>query len=247
MQLFSRNKMLEFIFIDLNIINSMTIKHLLLRLKNNKYQKNFKSLIFRSQNITIIIKWIIYQSFAQILSYLKTIRLIENLVQTSNENAKKKTWSRFEKRLKSSKFEQLNNYSKSFEIKKIDSIIENEQILFTFIISIFVKRFNEKTLKFWIFATSDDFSYIFITSTKNNFMKLICLNENKRISKTWLRFDIDIKNDRKVLTFVNSNVSHYFIAQRIVDQLRLKLQYFFDKIRLKNDKIVDVVDFVSYK
>ena len=56
MQLFSRNKMLEFIFIDLNTINSIIIEHLSLRFKNNKYQKNFKSLIFRSQNITIMIK-----------------------------------------------------------------------------------------------------------------------------------------------------------------------------------------------
>ena len=48
MQLFSKNKMLEFIFIDLNTINSMTIEHLSLRFKNNKYQKIFKSLMFRS-------------------------------------------------------------------------------------------------------------------------------------------------------------------------------------------------------
>ena len=56
MQLFSKNKIFEFIFIDLNTINSMTIEHLSLRLKNNKYQKIFKSLMFRSQNITIVIK-----------------------------------------------------------------------------------------------------------------------------------------------------------------------------------------------
>ena len=160
---------------------------------------------------------------------------------------RKKTWSKFEKRLKSSKFEQFDNYSESFEIKKIDSIIENEQISFTFITSIFAKRFDEKTFKFWIFATRDDFSYIFITSTKNNLIKLICLNENKRISKTWLRFNIDIESDRKILTFANLNVSYYFIAQRIIDQLKLKLQYFFNKIRLKNNKIIDVVDFVSYE
>ena len=89
MQLFSRNKILEFIFIDLNTINSMTIKHLSLQFKNNKYQKKFKSLIFRSQNITIVIKWIFYQSFTRISSYLKIICLIKNFVQTSNENAKK--------------------------------------------------------------------------------------------------------------------------------------------------------------
>ena len=134
-----------------------------------------------------------------------------------------------------------------FEIKEIDFAIKNKQILFTLILSIFAKRFDEKTFKFWTFATRDDFSYIFIILTKNYLMKLICLNENKRISKTWLRFNIDIKNDRKVLTFANSNVSHCFIAQHIVNQLRLKLQYFFDKMRLKNNKIVDVVDFVSYK
>ena len=62
-----------------------------------------------------------------------------------------------------------------------------------------------------------------------------------------MRFDIDIENDRKISTFANSNISHCFIAQRIIDQLKLKLQYFFDKMRLKSDKIVDVVDFVSYK
>ena len=135
----------------------------------------------------------------------------------------KKTWSRFEKRLKSSKFEQFDDYSESFEIKKIDSIIENKQILFAFITSIFAKRFDENTFKFWIFATRDDFSYMFIISTRNDLMKLICLNKNERISKTWLRFDIDIENNRKISTFVNSNVSYYFIAQRIVDQLKLKL------------------------
>ena len=56
--------------------------------------------------------------------------------------------SRFEKRLKSSKFKQLDNHNESFEIKKIDSISENEQILFALIISIFAKRFNEKMFKF---------------------------------------------------------------------------------------------------
>ena len=56
MQLFSKNKIFEFIFINLNTINSITIEYLSLRFKNNKYQKNFKLLIFRSQNITIVIK-----------------------------------------------------------------------------------------------------------------------------------------------------------------------------------------------
>ena len=121
------------------------------------------------------------------------------------------------------------------------------QISFALIISIFAKRFDEKTFKFWIFATRDDFSYIFITLTKNDLMRLICLNENKRISNAWLRFDINVKNDRRISTFANSNVSHCFIAQRIVDQLKLKLQYFLNKIRLKNDKTIDVVDFVSYE
>ena len=87
-QHFSKSKIFEFIFIDLNTINSMTIEHLSLRFKNNKYQKIFKSLIFQSQNVTIVIKWVIYQSLARISSYLKTIRLIENLVQISNEIAK---------------------------------------------------------------------------------------------------------------------------------------------------------------
>ena len=56
MQLFSKNKILEFIFINLNTINSMIIEYLSLRFKNNKYQKTFKLLIFWSQSITIIIK-----------------------------------------------------------------------------------------------------------------------------------------------------------------------------------------------
>ena len=42
--------------------------------------------------------------------------------------------------------------------------------------------------------------------------------------------------------FANSKVFHCFIAQRIVNQLRLKLQQFFDKVRLKSDKTINVVD-----
>ena len=130
----------------------------------------------------------------------------------SRTKTQKKTWSKFEKRLKSSKFKQLDNYNKSFEIKEIHSTIENKQISFTFITSIFAKRFDKRTFKFWIFTTRDDFSYIFITSTRNNLMRLIYLNKNKRMSNAWLRFDIDIENDRKISTFANSNVSHCFIA-----------------------------------
>ena len=74
-------------------------------------------------------------------------------------------------------------------------------------------------------------------------MYLICLNENnKRISKTWLRFDVNV-NDHSISTFENSKIFHCFLTQRIINQLNLKLQQFFNKMRLKNDKIVDVVNF----
>ena len=50
--------------------------------------------------------------------------------------------------MKSSKFEQFDDRNKLFEIKEIDFAIENEQISFAFITSIFAKRFDEKTFKF---------------------------------------------------------------------------------------------------
>ena len=51
-----KNKTFEFKFVNWNTINLMTIEHLSLRFKNNKYQKNFKLLMFRSQSVTIMIK-----------------------------------------------------------------------------------------------------------------------------------------------------------------------------------------------
>ena len=45
--------------------------------------------------------------------------------------------------------------------------------------------------------------------------------------------------------FVNLNVLHYFIIQRIIDLLKLKLQHIFDKMRLKKNKIVDVVNIIQ--
>ena len=77
-------------------------------------------------------------------------------------------------------------------------------------------------------------------------MFLINLNVNERMSKTWFRFDVDAKEERRIAVFVDSNVSHCFIAQRIVDFLRLKLQHFSDRVQLKNDKTVDVVDFTKF-
>ena len=77
-------------------------------------------------------------------------------------------------------------------------------------------------------------------------MFLINLNANRRMSKAWLRFDVNAKKERRVAVFANSDVFHCFIAQRIVDLLRLKLQHFFGKVQLKSDKIVDVVDFTKF-
>ena len=76
-------------------------------------------------------------------------------------------------------------------------------------------------------------------------MKLFCLNfHNLRISKTWLRFDVNA-NERIVSIFIDSKISHCFLAQRIVDQLKLKLQQSSDRMRLKSDKIISIVDFIQ--
>ena len=47
--------------------------------------------------------------------------------------------------------------------------------------------------------------------------------------------------------FANLNIFYCFIVKRIIDQFKLKLQYFFNEIRLKSNKIVNVVDFTKLK
>ena len=47
--------------------------------------------------------------------------------------------------------------------------------------------------------------------------------------------------------FANLNIFYYFIVKHIVDQFKLKLQHFFNKLRLKNNKIVNIVDFTKFK
>ena len=77
---------------------------------------------------------------------------------------------------------------------------------------------------------------------QDQLMFLIVLNrDDQRRSKAWLRFDI-IVSDRRITIFVDFEISHCFIARRIVDLLRLKLQHIFERVRLESDKTVDVVD-----
>ena len=77
---------------------------------------------------------------------------------------------------------------------------------------------------------------------QNQLMLLIVLNrDDQRKSKAWLRFDI-IVSDRRITIFVDFEISHCFIARRIIDLLRLKLQHIFERVRLESDKIIDVVD-----
>ena len=54
-------------------------------------------------------------------------------------------------------------------------------------------------------------------------------------------------NDVRVTIFADSSVIHCFIVKRLVDQLELKIQFFFDSVRLKSDKFVDVIDFTKFK
>ena len=75
------------------------------------------------------------------------------------------------------------------------------------------------------------------------FLIVIERNDRRRFN-AWLRFDIVVRRQR-VSIFVDSNVSHCFIVQRIVDLLKLKLQHISDRVRLEEDKIVDVVGIIQ--
>ena len=108
-----------------------------------------------------------------------------------------------------------------------------------------MNKINLKTFKLWTFDIRQKESYEQCVQIRNDFMKLFCLNfHNLRMSKTWLCFDVNA-NERIVSIFVDSEISHCFLAQRIVDQLKLKLQQFSDRVRLKSDKIVSIVDFTQ--
>ena len=159
-----------------------------------------------------------------------------------------------EKRIKSYELEQFIDSKKSLLMKKlfVSSSNLNDQLesveMKTHSSAQIVKSRNEnnlKTSKLWTFRFRQNESYEQCTQARNDLMKLICLNfHSKRMSKTWLRFDMKA-HDYTVSIFVNSETSHCFFAQRIVNQLKLKLQQFFDKMRLKSDKIVSIIDFTQ--
>ena len=73
---------------------------------------------------------------------------------------------------------------------------------------------------------------------------IIIERSDRRKFNAWLRFDIIVKRQRMSI-FVDSNVSYCFIVQRIVDLLKLNLQHIFDKVQLKKNKIVNVVDIIQ--
>ena len=51
---------------------------------------------------------------------------------------------------------------------------------------------------------------------------IVIKRNNRRKFNAWLRFNIIIKK-QQISIFVDLSVSHYFIVQRIVDLLKLKL------------------------
>jgi len=58
--------------------------------------------------------------------------------------------------------------------------------------------------------------------------------------KAWLRFDVNA-HGHSISAFADSGASHCFLAQRIVNQLGLKLQHSSGRVRLEGGKTVDVV------
>ena len=147
-----------------------------------------------------------------------------------------RTWFRFnelnisnnvqlKKRFKSYKFEQFIDSKKSFLIKLLftkllninDQMFVETKMRSSNQISMIEKFFNKKRFKFWNFINRSNDSYEQQSQSRNDLLRLICLNKNnKRILKTWLRFDIDA-NDHSILIFTNSKISHYFIIQRIIN------------------------------
>ena len=76
-------------------------------------------------------------------------------------------------------------------------------------------------------------------------MFLIVIKRNdRRKFNAWLRFNIIVKKQQMSI-FVNSSASHCFIIQHIVDLLKLKLQHIFDRMWLKKNKTIDIVDIIQ--
>ena len=109
-----------------------------------------------------------------------------------------------------------------------------------------ITKSNSRTFEFRALSNHFDNSYkLFLEDSSDEIFLIILNKSSKEKSKAWLRFDIKYESKR-ITIFVDFNVTYCFIARRIVDLLRLKLQLFSDRVQLENDKSIDIVDITKF-